>query len=277
LFVLSGHKDKPSGKCLENYPLSILLALLLISLIIAIKPCDVTVMKTLIPLTLLVLLALPLHAEESGSYSPGNSLMQKLSKSSGAEKSDNDVQPEIKTGDKEEIGRIQTYLNSIKTMRADFMQTMSDGATMNGKVAISRPGKMRLEYDPPNENMMVADGAFMHVWDGQAKTGSSIPLGSSLADIILRNDLKLGGEIQVTELKKYPAAVHITLVQTDNPAAGSITLEFEDKPLKLKNWRIVDGQGIETRVAIYNQQMDVSIPSSTFFYRDPNMHGGHIN
>ncbi len=234
----------------------------------------------IISISLLALLAAPLHAEDNsakgGAYSPGNSLMQKLSKSHADGKQDDDAVAEIKTGDKAEVARIQDYLNGIKTLRADFMQTFSDGTTMNGKVAIARPGKMRLEYDPPNENMMVADGAFMHVWDGQAKTGSSIPLGSSLADIILRDDLKLGGDIAVTELKKYPAAVHLTLVQTDNPAAGSITLEFEDKPLKLKNWRIVDGQGIETRVAIYNQRTDVSIPSSTFFYRDPNMHGGHI-
>ncbi len=238
-------------------------------------------MKTTLPLLAFLLFALPLTAQESrerdGARAPGNSLMQKLSKSTDADKSNDDVQPEIKTGDKQEVARIEAYLNSIKTLRADFMQTLSDGSTMNGKVAISRPGKMRLEYNPPNENLMVADGAFMHVWDGQAKTGSSIPLGSSLADIILRDDLKLGGDIAVTELKKYPAAMQITLVQTDNPAAGAITLEFEDKPLKLKNWRILDGQGIETRVAIYNQQMDVSIPSSTFFYRDPNMHGGRVN
>lgn len=241
-------------------------------------------MKTFLPVILLALLfAMPARAEvaKDGTYSPGNSLMQKLSKAGSVnkpEKPEDDIVPEIKTGDKDEIERLQTYLNSIKTMRADFTQTMADGSNANGKVAIQRPGKMRLEYNPPNENLMVADGTFMHVWDGQAKTGSSIPLGSSLADIILRDDLKLNGaEIAVTELKKYPAAMHLTLIQKDNPAAGSITLEFEDRPLKLKNWRIVDGQGVETRVAIYNQVMDVNIPSSTFFYRDPNMHGGRIN
>ncbi|NDE90211.1 MAG: outer membrane lipoprotein carrier protein LolA [Alphaproteobacteria bacterium] len=226
----------------------------------------------------LLLLAAPLHAQEpsvkNGVYSPGNSLMQKLSKANPSQKDEGE--PEIKTGDKEEIARIQNYLNSIKTMRADFTQTSSDGSSVNGKVAISRPGKMRLEYEAPNENLLVADGAFMHVWDGKAKTGSSIPLGTSLADIILRDDLKLNGDITVAEIKKYPAAIHITLVQNDNPAAGSITLEFEDRPLKLKNWRVMDGQGIETRVSIYNQVMDVSIPSSTFFYRDPNMHGGRV-
>lgn len=225
------------------------------------------------------LFALPVHAEDAAA--PGNSLMQKLSKSSSVNKPAkpaDSAAAEIKTSDKDEIERLQNYLNNIKTMRADFTQTMADGSNASGKVAISRPGKMRLEYTPPNENLLVADGTFVHVWDGQAKTGSSIPLGSSLADIILRDDLKLNGDdVTVTELKKYPAAIQMTLAQKDNPAAGSITLEFEDRPLKLNNWRVVDAQGIETRVAIYNQVMDVSIPSSTFFYRDPNMHGGRIN
>lgn len=218
---------------------------------------------------------LPCAAED---IQPGNATttmsLEKISKANPQQKPEDAAAPVIKTDDKEEVARIEAFLNSFKSLKADFMQTLSDGTTLKGKVAIARPGKMRLEYEPPNENLLVADGAFVHVWDGQSKTGSSVPLGTSLADIILRDDLKLGGDIRVSDIKEYPAALLVTLVQSDNPAAGSLTLEFEDRPLKLKNWRVVDAQGLETRVAIYNQEMDVAIPSSTFFYRDPNVGAG---
>lgn len=214
--------------------------------------------------TFLVLLSIPLEAATT---------IEKITKAGNINKpvKEGDVQPIIKTDDKDEIARIQNYINSIRTLKADFLQVMSDGSVETGKIAISRPGKMRLEYDAPNDNLLVADGALVHVWDGAAKTSSSVPLGTSLADIILRDELKFEGDITITEIKQYPAAIQVTLVQSANPEAGSMTLEFEDRPLKLRNWRVLDAQGYETRVAISNERVDVDIPSSTFFYRDPSI------
>jgi outer membrane lipoprotein-sorting protein len=240
-------------------------------------------MKHILLTLLLLCAAIPAFAKDSDPNitTIQSKTMQKLSKGSHVNKPQSsnvppNIAPIIKTQDKNEIARIENYLNSFKTMKADFMQTMSDGSTLNGKVAVQRPGKIRLEYDPPNQNLLVADGDFVHVWDGQSKTGSSVPLGTSLADIILRDDIKFNSDIAVTEIKQYPAAISVTLVQKDSPDAGSLTLEFEDRPLQLKNWRVIDAQGIETRVAIYNEKTDVNIPASTFVYRDPTF-GAHKN
>lgn len=171
------------------------------------------------------------------------------------------------------IGKLEAYLNSIKTLEARFTQANSDGALADGKIFLSRPGKMRLEYDPPNKNLLVADGAFVHVWDDAAQATSSVPLGSSLADIILRKDVKLSGDLVVTAVVQHPALVELTLRQRENPDLGSITLEFEDRPLQLRNWRVMDAQGLETRVALHDARMDGKLASSLFYYRDPGFGG----
>ncbi|HVY13293.1 MAG TPA: outer membrane lipoprotein carrier protein LolA [Alphaproteobacteria bacterium] len=177
--------------------------------------------------------------------------------------------------DQQTIARVQDYLNNIRTLKAEFMQTLSNGSTTNGTLFIKRPGKMRLQYAPPNRDLLVADGTFVHAWDSQAHTSSSVPLGRSLADIILRDPLKLSGDIRVKEVRYYPQMLEIDITQANDPASGTLTLELQDNPLQLKNWRVKDGQGVMTRVSLYNEQVNQDIPGSTFAYKDPSF--GHLH
>lgn len=181
--------------------------------------------------------------------------------------------PTIKTklngDDHTQLKRLETYFNSIRTLKANFTQTLADGRMSKGVIYLSRPGKMRLEYAPPSKDLLVADGSFVHVWDSSANASSSVPLGTSLADVILRDKFTFGGDITVTEMRYYPSMMEVSLVQTDSPASGTLTLEFQDNPLKLRNWRVVDAQGMETRVSLSNDEVNAKIPASTFYYRDP--------
>lgn len=178
----------------------------------------------------------------------------------------------------ETIRELEIYFNGIRTLQADFLQTLNDGGLRQGKISISRPGKMRIDYANPDKSFMVADGAFVHVYDAEAKSSSSVPLGSSMADIILRDELKLSGDIQVKSLDRPAAApnmLEVTLVQAEEPDAGTITLEFEEKPqLQLRNWRVVDAQGLSTRVALFHERIGANLPSSLFVFKDPSFGKG---
>ncbi len=176
---------------------------------------------------------------------------------------------ELDSRDKGRLRGVEDYFNSIKTLKADFTQTIPDGRQAHGTIYLKRPGKMRLEYAPPNKDLLVADGEFVHVWDSSAKNSSSVPLGTSLADVILRDQFKFSGDIKVTKVNYFPSMLEVTVVQSDNPSAGSLTLEFEDNPLKLRNWRVVDATGQETRVALAHEEINQDIPSDKFYYRDP--------
>jgi outer membrane lipoprotein-sorting protein len=179
------------------------------------------------------------------------------------------IKQKLDAEDRTQLKRLEVYFNSIRTMKANFVQTLADGRMAKGTIALSRPGKMRLAYAPPNKDMLVADGLFVHVWDSQAKTSSSVPLGTSLADVILRDHFTFDGDIAVTEVRYYPSMMEVVIVQKENPDSGSLTLEFQDNPLKLRNWRVTDIQGMETRVSLSNDEVNGKIPSSTFYYRDP--------
>src|SRR4029079_11503560 len=63
----------------------------------------------------------------------------------------------VSGGDQAEVARIEQYLNSIRTMRSRFVQVGSDG-TARGTFYLSRPGKLRLEYESPVTILLIANG-----------------------------------------------------------------------------------------------------------------------
>jgi len=172
--------------------------------------------------------------------------------------------------DKIDLGRIETYLNNLKNVSADFLQVDDAGGMMRGELAISRPGKMRATYAAPNKDFIIADGHFVHIWDDALQSQTNVPQDTSLAEFILRDPVKLSGDVTVTKFVRGPSKLEVTLVQTNDASAGSLTLVFEDKPLKLRQWKVTDAQGRLTGVNLENMSEGATFPSGTFVFVPPN-------
>jgi outer membrane lipoprotein-sorting protein len=180
------------------------------------------------------------------------------------------AEPTLSPQDINDIHRIEDYLNGLRSISADFMQIDEQGGIMRGKIAIQRPGKMRVTYDPPSKDFIVADGDWVHIWNEDLKSQTNVEQGSSLAEFVLRDPIKLSGDVTITRFQRFPAKLEVTLEQTGDPAAGSLTLVFEDHPLLLRQWKVHDPQGQTTGVSLENEQSGVSFPESTFLFVPPN-------
>ena len=55
----------------------------------------------------------------------------------------------LSAADRADIARAETWLNNLRTLKARFLQIAQGGAAAEGTAWISRPGRMRFEYDPP--------------------------------------------------------------------------------------------------------------------------------
>lgn len=168
-----------------------------------------------------------------------------------------------------ELQRVETYLNGLRTLRAQFLQVAPDGATSRGTFLLSRPGRMRIQFDPPVDNFIVADGTFVYFWDAEMKEQSNAPIGSTLADFLLRPDIRLSGDITVAGVTREAGILEVTVTQTKDPGLGRLTLVFEDKPFQLRKWRVVDAQGLTTEVALSAVETGIPLPDAPFFFRDP--------
>lgn len=176
--------------------------------------------------------------------------------------------------DKADIARIENYLNQLKNISANFMQVDDQGGMMRGQIAIQRPGKMRVTYDPPSHDFIIADGSNVHIWNDDLKSQTNVDQQSSLAEFVLRDPVRLADDVAITSFKRFPAKLELTLVQADDPAAGELTLVFEDKPLLLRQWRVRDPQGHTTGVNLENERMDVSFDPHIFVFTPPSFGKG---
>ncbi|MDR3448257.1 MAG: outer membrane lipoprotein carrier protein LolA [Alphaproteobacteria bacterium] len=172
--------------------------------------------------------------------------------------------------DKADLTRMENYLNGLKNIAADFIQVDDAGGILHGEIAISRPGKMRVDYEPPDKDFIIADGSFVHIWNDDLKSQTNVEEGSSLAEFILRDPVRMAGDVTVTQFKHMPAKMEVTLVQSSDPAAGSLTLVFEDRPLLLRQWKVIDPQGHTTGVSLQNMSQDVHFIPNYFVFIPPN-------
>jgi outer membrane lipoprotein-sorting protein len=173
--------------------------------------------------------------------------------------------------DRADVARIEKYLNELKSVAADFMQINDAGQLRVGKIAIRRPGKMRVTYAAPSDDFMVADGSFLHIWDGELKQQTNLPVGSSIAEFILRDPIKLNGDVTVTGFKRFPAKLELSLISVKDPDQGELTLIFEDRPLQLRQWRVLDAEGRTTGVNLENVREGVTFPDGTFTFTPPSL------
>lgn len=177
---------------------------------------------------------------------------------------------DLSAQDKADVARIEKYLNNLKSIAADFMQIDDRGGTMRGQIAIKRPGKMRVTYSDPNKDFIVADGDMVHIWDNQLRSQTNVEESDSLANLILRENIVLSGDVTITQFRRFPAKMEVTLRETTDPGAGQLTLVFEDHPLILRQWKVLDPQGRVTGVNLENEQTDVEFPGNMFDFVAPN-------
>ncbi len=168
-----------------------------------------------------------------------------------------------------EVKKAEVYLQNLKTATADFIQTSTLGSRLSGKFYLDRPGKLRFDYNEV-EDFIVADGVFVYFYDSQLQEQSNAPIGQTLADFLLRDDLSLSGDLKVVKLFKKNDHVSITVVQEDEPSAGQVELIFSEIPYQLARWRITDAQGEVTEVILKNLQTGMEFKDvSLFGYKDP--------
>ena len=166
---------------------------------------------------------------------------------------------------------IEQYLNSLTTMKARFLQMSSDGGYSEGMIYLSRPGRMRIEYDPPSPILVIADGSNLIHVDKEMNQATAIFLSLTPADLLLRERLSFSSdEVLITGFHRSPGIVRISLVKADNPLDGQVTLVFSDAPLELRKWTVNDSHGVKTTVSLLGPRFSVTLDRSLFDYQMPN-------
>ncbi|WP_149538397.1 LolA family protein [Siccirubricoccus phaeus] len=171
--------------------------------------------------------------------------------------------------DRADLARAETWMNGLQSLKARFLQIAQNGASAEGTGWIVRPGRMRFEYDPPEPLLLVASHGQFFYFDKQLRQATTVALSATPLGILLNENLRFSGDITVTGVQRGGGLLRITLFRTGRAAEGRLTLVFAEQPMELKQWAVVDAQGRETRVSLFQAEYGGRYPSSLFEFNDP--------
>jgi outer membrane lipoprotein-sorting protein len=163
-----------------------------------------------------------------------------------------------------DIKRVESYINNIGTLQASFQQVDPNQAVSTGRIYLRRPGRMRVEYDPPNPILIIADGTLISQVDRKLGELSQMPLKQSTAWFLLRDPIEIGDKITVTEVKRTPAELSVTMFENDEPDNGTVELIFKQEPFVLSKWVVTDPDANKIYVGLINVETGMTLPASLF-------------
>ena len=167
-----------------------------------------------------------------------------------------------------DLQRIAAYLSGIRTMYAKFQQVSAGGGRATGQLWMARPGRMRFEYDPPSPILLLADMFYVYYVDKELVQMSKVGLKSTPAWLLLRDPVTFS-DLIVTRFERSANTIKLTVVEKAEPDNGSLTMVFNDNPLALRQWSIVDQQHKTTTVSLYDERFGVALDPKLFVYQDP--------
>ena len=154
---------------------------------------------------------------------------------------------------------------NLQTLEANFIQVSPSGDVSNGKIYLDLPGKMRIDYENPNNLLITCQGFWIVIQDRDSKTTNNVPLKSSPFSIFLQNKFKLNYENFKTKYGVNSGVISLEIKSQEKDKLEGIVLEFSENPFNLKKWIILDTFGESTTVLIQDAKYNNELSHLLFF------------
>ncbi len=165
---------------------------------------------------------------------------------------------------------VEKYFNSIRTLKARFVQSNPNGSVVQGTLYVRRPGRMRFEYDAPSQLKIVADGSQVTMWDPTTKDFGQWPIGWTAASFLVKEPLSLsGGDLQVEKAERQDGMLQLTMSQAKKPQEGKVIVRVSENPMMLRGWTIIDSRGNQVNVSLQDVQAGTQLADSLFKFDGP--------
>ena len=166
------------------------------------------------------------------------------------------------------VAKANAYFDDARVMTADFVQIGPDGGRSEGQLYVSRPGKLLFKFNPPERLEIVADGRTVAVRDQKLGTQdlyfiAQTPLKFLLADHI---DLAKDTSVKRVDIDENAATIEIEDKATFG-GKSDISLVFDPTTFALKQWTVIDPQGFQTVVSLFDIDL-VTKPDPDLFHID---------
>jgi len=167
--------------------------------------------------------------------------------------------------DKLSLPVLSKYLNGLTTVQAQFTQINPDGTLSTGKILIKRPGKIRFEYDPPNNALVMASAGALAIFDPKGNPQpESYPLNKTPLGLLLDKNIDLQRANMVVGHVYDGTATQVSVQDPEHPERGRMDLVFTGPTPELRQWVVHNENGEQTIIVLNDVQRDVAIRDYLF-------------
>ena len=172
---------------------------------------------------------------------------------------------------------LDAFTQDLKGLKADFTQQVFDPngnlkETSSGELALSAPRQFRWEYTKPYEQLIIADGKHVWVYDpdlqqAPSRAQGAAEQGSPLAALI--DPGRLDRDYIVAEAGNDDGLEWLTLKprQADGAGFSSARLGFGDAGLE--RMQFTDALGQKSVIRFSGWKRNPSFPATTFKFSPP--------
>ena len=172
---------------------------------------------------------------------------------------------------------LANLLNSTRTMRANFTQTVIDNRNKPvqksyGTMALSRPGKFRWDVKKPIPQLIVANQPRLWIYDSDLDQVTirtlNVAAGQTPALLLSQVNTVIDKDFAVKQLSNAQNQITYELIPRNNDASfGSIRLIFNSG--KISAMYLQDHLGNTTKIEFSEIEANINIPANTFTFKIP--------
>ena len=149
------------------------------------------------------------------------------------------------------LDQVSAYLNGLQTAQGGFTQINADGTLSTGQIYIKRPGRIRFEYNAPDNSLVTAGGGQVAIFDPRSNNGPDrYPLNQTPLKIILERNVDLARASMVTGHTSDGTTTTVTAQDPAHPQYGNIQMVFTANPVELRQWIVTDEVGSQTTMIL---------------------------
>lgn len=175
----------------------------------------------------------------------------------------------LNENDKQVVKKVERYLNGLTTVKARFVQSASNGSYAEGVVYVDRPSRMRFDYDPPVPMLIVADGYAVAIYDRELKQVTQLPIWETPLWFLFKDPIVLDEKLVLTYLSHGQGNIVMTVQEEQAEGnLASVTLTFNEDPVELRKWEVVDPQGVIVQTGLINPEYGLRFDEKLFDLRE---------
>ena len=175
------------------------------------------------------------------------------------------------------VARVDAYLAKVRTLSAKFVQVVRnrDGqitSRATGTLSLSRPDRFRWDYQQPYQQVIVADGKRLWLYDADLDQVTVRPLAAGLGStpaMLLSGSAAVSGSFTAGPVERDGDWTWCRLL----PKAGgsdfeSVSLGF-DAQGRLVAMQLADKLGQRTELVFSDLELNRSVDASQFQFKPP--------